>query len=96
MKEWLWLVTLASLAVLLAGCGAANSGVTSADDVQRISPQDARALLEEGRAVLYDVRSADAYRIQHAAGALSFPEEEVTERVDQLPDDGRALIFYCT
>lgn len=96
MKRWLWVILLGSLAVLLVGCGAANPAVANADAVQRIGPQEAKALLDEGKAVLYDARSADAYGIQHAAGAVSFPEEEMTARIDELPDDGRALIFYCT
>ncbi len=96
MKRCLWVVLSVSLAVLLVGCGAANPGVATADAVQRIRPQDAKALLDAGEAVLYDARSADTYSIQHAAGALSFPEEEITARIDELPDDGRALIFYCT
>ena len=100
MKRWLWMIALASLAVLLVGCGRANSAnaiqVTDADDVQRIKPKEAKALLDSGEAVLYDTRSADAYRSQHAAGALSLPEEELGARIDELPDEETAIIFYCT
>lgn len=85
-KRWLWVVLVASLAGLLVGCVS----------VRRISPQEARALLETGEAVVYDTRTAEAYRIEHAAGAISLPEEELTARIDELPDDGRVLVFYCT
>lgn len=95
MKRWLATILLVALAALLVGCGATGS-VNSADDVQRISLQRARQLLDSGDAVLYDTRSAGAYASQHAEGAVSFPEEEAAARVDELPDDGTALIFYCT
>jgi rhodanese-related sulfurtransferase len=93
-------IILGTAAALLVGCGAANSeasvNVSSAEDVQRISPAEAKALLDSGEAVLYDTRSADAYQAQHAKGAVSFPEEEAAARIDQLPDDGTAVILYCT
>ncbi len=95
MKRWQWMVIVAVLAVLLAGCGDGNRRPSSPDDVQRIRLQESRALLDDGRAVLYDVRSAAAYRTQHAAGAISFPEEEVDARLEELPED-KALVFYCT
>jgi len=95
MKRWLATVLLVALAALLVACGGTGT-VNSADDVQRISPQQAKALLDRGEAVLYDNRSAGAYASQHAEGAVSFPEEEAAARVDELPDDGTALIFYCT
>lgn len=95
MKRWLWLILLGSLAVLLVGCGGAEANdVTSADEVPRINPQEAKKLVDSGEATLYDTRSADAYRSQHAAGAVSFPEEELAARFDELPNDDKALIFY--
>lgn len=69
--------------------------VHSAADVQRITPDKAKSLLDGGQAVLYDARSAGAYRSQHAASAISFPEADVIARFDELPVD-TALIFYCT
>lgn len=95
-KRWLWVGLVASLAALLVGCGSASPSNTGPGAVQRLSPQETRALLETGEAVVYDTRTAGAYRIQHAAGATSLPEAELAGRIDELPDDGRVLIFYCT
>lgn len=69
--------------------------VRSSADVQRITPAEAKALLDAGQAVLYDARSAESYASQHAAGAISFPEEDVEARFGELPTD-KTLIFYCT
>jgi hypothetical protein len=67
--------------------------VVSAEDVQRVTAVEATALLDDGAAVLYDVRSEGTYLGRHAAGALSFPEADVAERYGELPTD-KALIFY--
>jgi hypothetical protein len=96
MKRWLWVITLGAIAALLVSCGGASVNVKSPDDVRRISPKDAKAPLDAGNAVLYDARSAEAYDAQHAEGAVSFPEADAAAHIDELPDDGTALIFYCT
>jgi hypothetical protein len=67
--------------------------VLTSQDVQRITPADAKALLDSGGGVLYDVRSAGEYRTMHAAGALSLPETGVAARFDEPPAD-KSLIFY--
>jgi hypothetical protein len=96
MKRWLWLFVLGALAAILVACQSGPATVNTADDVQRIGPEEAKALLDAGDAVLYDTRSRDAFRSQRAAGAVSFPEEEVPTLLDTLPDENKALIFYCT
>ena len=65
----------------------------TAGDVQRIGPAEAKELLDAGTAILYDARSADEYRTQRAAGAISFPEADVDARYGELPA-GKDLIFY--
>ncbi|HID87089.1 MAG TPA: hypothetical protein EYP55_06875 [Anaerolineae bacterium] len=65
----------------------------TAKDVQRITPAEAKALLDNGMAVLYDMRSVKAYRVKHAAGAVSFPEADMAARFSELPAD-KKLIFY--
>lgn len=72
---------------------AAPVAVLADKDVQRITLADAKALLDDGTAVLLDARSARAYSSKHAAGAISFPEDEVVARFSELPTD-KVLIFY--
>lgn len=67
--------------------------VHTGEDVQRITPAEAKDLLDGGMAVLYDVRSAAQYRTQHAAGALSFPASDMAARYGELPTD-KSLVFY--
>lgn len=67
--------------------------VQSTGDVQRMTVDEAKALVDAGEAVLYDTRPASSYQANHAAGALSFPELEVASRLGDLPAD-KALVFY--
>lgn len=104
MDKWLWMIVLTGLVALLASCGAPDTSpadgpsatpvvVRTGNDVQRITPAEAKALLNDGAAILYDTRSARSYRTQHAAGAISLPEADVAARFSELPTD-KALIFY--
>jgi rhodanese-related sulfurtransferase len=49
--------------------------------------------LEQGKAVLVDVRSRLSYDKAHAAGATSMPEEEIEARLSELPRD-QDLVLY--
>lgn len=62
--------------------------------VPRVSVKELAKALEEGRAVVVDVRPAEAYEVEHIAGALSIPEEEVKERAGELPP-GKLVVTYC-
>jgi hypothetical protein len=63
------------------------------EDIPRITPAEAKELLDSGRAVLYDVRSEGVYRARHAQGALSFPASDMVARYGELPTD-KSLVFY--
>ena len=75
----------------------APTGTTEvhADGVRRVGPEELQAMLEDGRAVVYDTRAKMAYDAEHIKGALSMPHEEVAKRAGELPKD-KTLVFYCT
>jgi hypothetical protein len=75
----------------------APTGTTEvhADGVRRVTPSELQAMLEDGRAVVYDTRSKVAYDAEHIKGALSMPYDEVGSRAGELAK-GRTLVFYCT
>jgi len=91
------LAALIALSLAVTGCGLEGEPDVpvkwSTDDVQRISPSRAKSLLDRGEAVLYDTRATESYEREHAAGALSLPEKDVSAQMDALPGD-LALIFY--
>lgn len=75
----------------------APTGTTEvhADGVRRVKPAELQAMLEEGRAVVYDTRTKASYDAEHIRGAISMPHEEVANRVGEFPKD-KTLVFYCT
>jgi hypothetical protein len=64
-------------------------------NVPRITLADTQKELEQGQAILVDVRSKSSYDSAHAAGAMSIPMEETNARLDELPRD-KDIILYCT
>jgi len=71
----------------------AKKTLASADQVQRIRPAEARAMLDKGEALLYDVRSRGAYQVRHATGAIALPEAELDGLANTLPKN-KALVLY--
>lgn len=71
------------------------TALPTAEGARRISLREAVTLLERGRAVLVDVRSAESYQTAHAAGAIHIPEAEMVNRLADLPI-GKMVITYCT
>lgn len=64
----------------------ANQGVFP--EVPRVGLAEAREALDTGEATFVDVRSSQAYAEAHIPGALSIPEQELAERMEELdPDD---------
>ncbi len=49
--------------------------------------------LQTAGAVIIDVREVDEYEDGHVAGAVLIPLGEVTERVDEVPTDGRVYVI---
>ena len=68
---------------------------TPADDVKRISIEDARAEFDGGRAVMIDVRGEPSYKAGHIKGAKLLPYNEIGDRAGELPKD-KLIILYCS
>lgn len=64
-------------------------------EVPRISVEETQTKLQQGQALLLDVRSRAAYDKEHALGAVSIPEAEVDSRLSEL-SPGKDLVLYCT
>ena len=67
----------------------------AADGVERISIDDLQDALENGDAVLVDVRGRVDFQLGHIGGARSIPLGLLTERASELPRD-KKIVTYCT
>ncbi len=64
-------------------------------EIERVSPEDAKAALDAGTAVFVDVRGVDAYNMSHIPGSLSIPLAELESRLTEL-NPNQWIITYCT
>ena len=86
-RRWPWALAL----ILALGPGCADT----LDDVQRITAEELRRLLEAKDAVAVDVRSTDAFAQLHITGALSIPLTQVANRAEEIPQE-KMVATYCT
>ena len=56
----------------------------TAQEVTRLSLEDAKAAFDQKTAVFLDVRDADSYASSHIPGALSIPLSELPDRLGEL------------
>jgi rhodanese-related sulfurtransferase len=61
--------------------------------VRRITPAEARQLLDRGEATVVDVRPPEEYACDHIPGAISAPLPSLMGYLPRLPRD-RTIIFY--
>lgn len=68
------------------------------NQIRKIDFVQAKRILDSGRpAVLLDVRTEGEYIVEHAAGAVLFPLDEIgAESASRLlPDKSAQLLVYC-
>ena len=84
---WLWLLPL----VVVAACAKI---LTSGTEIPRISVEEVKALQDAGEdVVIVDTRVSRQYQIRHIPGALSIPERETADHLDELPPQA-TIVFY--
>jgi hydroxyacylglutathione hydrolase len=65
-------------------------------EIAQRTPRQLHTHLAAGEAIhVLDVRSDEEWEAGHVAGALHVMAGELTERLDEVPDDGRPLALVC-
>ena len=66
------------------------------DKIPRVKVDEAKKMIAEGKAIIIDVRGADAYKMSHIKGALDIPLTKLdTGEIKDLPKD-KLIIAYCS
>ena len=66
-------------------------------DVPRVTVEDAKFAVDNGQAIIVDVRSTEFYFESHIADALSFPLDGIEIDPAGVPlDKAQWIITYCT
>ena len=64
--------------------------------IKEISPEEARAQVQRGEAVLVDVREESDFREAHAEGAKHLSKGVIELEIEeQVPDPNQVIICYC-
>ena len=76
--------------------GSSTAGVEiNQDEIARVSPQEAKAALDAGTALIVDVRDGESFAGSHAAGSINIPWDQLETRLSELDKD-KWIIPYCT
>ncbi|MEB3329603.1 MAG: rhodanese-like domain-containing protein [Candidatus Sericytochromatia bacterium] len=100
---------LAAVALLLGACQATVTGAPPAGQAsvgpeaspaafvpERLTPEQVTARRQAGEAfVVVDVRSAEAYAVEHVEGAVHAAWADIAAGRASLPKD-QPLLLYCT
>lgn len=89
----LWAQLRDVAAARLAEVDRARSAYLGEDDVEEITREELQSLLA-GDVTVIDVRPGEEYAAGHIPGALSFPVEELADRLAELPA-GAPIVAYC-
>ena len=94
------LLIVAAILLAAQNTSAVPTPVTSHEEetypeISRVTLDQANTALDAGTTVIVDVRSAEAYRGGHIAGAINIPLGELETRLGEL-DKTQWIITYCT
>jgi hydroxyacylglutathione hydrolase len=65
------------------------------DNVRRVTIAELRDMLDQGKAVVIDVRGDSMYNVEHIKGALNISEAQLNARAGELPKD-KLIVLYCS
>jgi len=69
--------------------------VETTEDVPRVSLKDAKKAIDEGQALVIDVRSKDTFEISHIPGSLLVQPPDIEQTASNL-DPNELIFLYCT
>jgi hypothetical protein len=72
-----------------------ESNVVTDTHPPRITSKELKDLLDQGRAVVVDVRAAEYFQQRHIPGSLNIPLSETVLRANELPE-GKTVVTICT
>lgn len=86
-----FLVVLASLLLLLTGCGGSSDAYT------QISQEEAKNMMDTQQVIVLDVREQDEYDSGHIPNAVLLPVGTIDEDTAAavIPDKDSTVLVYC-
>lgn len=60
----------------------------------RVTVSELKEMVDQGRAVIVDVRDRVSYSTEHIPGSINIPFQETASRIGELPRD-KMIVTYC-
>lgn len=89
---------LAILALALTGCSKSTEEESVNEKIQyvKISPKDAKEIMDNEESIVLDVRTKDEYDQGHIEGAVLLPVDEISSKAEEVLMDKKAkILVYC-
>lgn len=89
---------LAILALALTGCSKSTGEESVNEKIQyvKISPKDAKEIMDNEESIVLDVRTKDEYDQGHIEGAVLLPVDEISSKAEEVLKDKKAkILVYC-
>lgn len=67
----------------------------ASEPFKRIDVRTAKEMIDSGKAHLIDVREPKEWNEGHLEGAKLIPVNSVLARANEIPSDGKPVLFYC-
>jgi rhodanese-related sulfurtransferase len=90
MRRTSIVAVMAALAVVAAATTRADTDLST---VPRVGIDELKK--DAGKVLVIDVRSADAYRAGHIAGAISVPSSSLSTSLPKLKAAKKPIVTYC-
>lgn len=78
------------------GAAAGSSEEEKTAEYHKITPEEAKKMIDAGGVTIVDVRREDEYRENHIPGAILVPNEGIGDEMpEELPDKDAVLLVHC-
>ena len=64
-------------------------------EIKEITPEEAKRMVEEGKAILLDVRTREEYEEKHVEGSINIPLHELEERINEIKGKDVVILCFC-
>src|SRR5262245_23970782 len=79
-----------------SGTAATPAPASQEDNIPRTKVLDAKKEVADGKAVIIDVRGAEAYKMMHIKGSLDIPLQQLENKDFKGVPKDKHVIAYCT
>jgi phage shock protein E len=74
----------------------ASSDKLTKAEYRKITPQEAKDMMDAGGAIILDVRTQEEFNEGHIKGAVLMPDTDVAQKASSvLPDKNARILVYC-